>query len=503
MQKVRIIAKEKKFWIYAGFLLLNTVLAHHALFAASLKERMIVIGLLNIAELIIILLLEKGQNKGFALEKIFLLAVIPLGVLFVAAMPCGESPDDLTHYYRIYGITDGMIDVPADGENANGSLVPTDARRGFFINPAPGNYSRIKEALFLRYGSNKEFVAYPASAIYNPICYFPQVIGVMIGKIFRNAVIEAYLARLLNFGFFVYLVYLAIRITPIGKKTVFLLALLPSSLQEATSLSPDALTIGLSIYFISLVLSIRTRENKITKKELITLGVAAIVLSLCKIVYAPIILVMLIIPPKKFGGRKSKILKLIAILFVAAVVNGIWLYFAGRHLTEIREGVNGVEQVKFILGHPISYVRILVSSIAVNSRFYLVSGLGGLLGPLAIELPEIYILILYPLVVYTIYRDSRSVGIKMEEALVFWGVILCVMVLIFTALYIQWTPVRGQTIEGVQGRYLLPLVPLLPAAFGSVKKTKIKRRAATRLFVPYVMVFVDMCAVAYVVAANL
>ena len=37
-------------------------------------------------------------------------------------------------------------------------------------------------------------------------------------------------------------------------------------------------------------------------------------------------------------------------------------------------------------------------------------------------------------------------------------------------MYIQWTKVGENIIDGVQGRYFLPLALLIPLAFSSVKK---------------------------------
>lgn len=503
MQRLKKTISSKTFWVCTMFLVLNVALTHHALLAMSPKTKILIIGATTLVELLLVGAVLIGCKKELPLEKLFLLVMIPLGLLFMVAMPSGESPDDLTHYYRIYGITEGLIDVPSVGENANGSFAPVKARSFFSINPKPGNYSKILSVVGDNHGEEKEFVAYPASAIYNPICYFPQIVGVTIGKIFNNVLVEAYLARFFNFGFFVLLVFWAIKKTPAGKMALFLLALLPSSLQEATSLSPDALTIGMSIFFISFVLRLWKNKKDIAKRDLVVLGISALILSLCKIVYVPILFTMFMIPASRFGGRKYKIIKLLAILTIVAVVNISWLYLAGKHLTEIRDGVNGTGQVKYVLTHPLAYLRILISSLAINARFYIVSGLGGLLGPLMIELPEIYMMILYPLAIYVVWKDSADVVIERKNKYIVLSVLVSVIGLIFTALYVQWTPVAGQSIEGVQGRYLLPVIPLVPIALGKTKNVRMKLRKKRKQPTLLVLVFVDMCAIVYVIAANL
>lgn len=49
-------------------------------------------------------------------------------------------------------------------------------------------------------------------------------------------------------------------------------------------------------------------------------------------------------------------------------------------------------------------------------------------------------------------------------------VILSCIFLIFFALYITWTPMNSSAVEGVQGRYFIPLLPLINLFFISRRK---------------------------------
>ncbi len=50
-------------------------------------------------------------------------------------------------------------------------------------------------------------------------------------------------------------------------------------------------------------------------------------------------------------------------------------------------------------------------------------------------------------------------------------IILAVCTLIFTSLYIQWTKAESEAIRGVQGRYFIPILPLV---FILLSKIKVK-----------------------------
>ena len=49
----------------------------------------------------------------------------------------------------------------------------------------------------------------------------------------------------------------------------------------------------------------------------------------------------------------------------------------------------------------------------------------------------------------------------------------CIL-LIFTSLYVQWTPVKSNVIDGIQGRYFIPLLLLIPMIATKISDKKIK-----------------------------
>ena len=63
---------------------------------------------------------------------------------------------------------------------------------------------------------------------------------------------------------------------------------------------------------------------------------------------------------------------------------------------------------------------------------------------------------------------------KLKKYQIFWIsiTILAIIGLIFTSLYVQWTYVGNNSILGVQGRYFLPILPLIMLLIAS--KIKIK-----------------------------
>ena len=93
--------------------------------------------------------------------------------------------------------------------------------------------------------SARKFVRFPNTALYSPLVYLPQSIGMAVGRLLGvSAPTLCLFGRICNLlawvtlvflAIRVTLVFLAIRITPVYKWLFFVLALMPMSLFIATS----------------------------------------------------------------------------------------------------------------------------------------------------------------------------------------------------------------------------------------------------------------------------
>ena len=92
------------------------------------------------------------------------------------------------------------------------------------------------------------------------------------------------------------------------------------------------------------------------------------------------------------------------------------------------------------------------------------------------EFVKIYSIVPYSLLaiyVFAAITDDEIKG-KFKTYQLVWItlVIIAVIGLVFTSLYVQWTTVGKESISGVQGRYFLPILPLVMLLLGSVLKIK-------------------------------
>ncbi|RHK59752.1 DUF2142 domain-containing protein [Dorea formicigenerans] len=110
-----------------------------------------------------------------------------------------------------------------------------------------------------------------------------------------SVVYQLYFARFFNLLFYVAVIAISIRLTPILKKTFATIALMPMALFQAATVSYDPVLIALAFLATSLIFNIAFNEEvrQMELKHLILLGGIAYVFYAVKIVYLPLLFFIL------------------------------------------------------------------------------------------------------------------------------------------------------------------------------------------------------------------
>lgn len=410
-------------------------------------------------------LLKYWTDKNIGIDKIFGRFLLIIGFFYLVLIPFNKVPDEGAHFLRVYEISEGHL-VSQVSENGGGREVPAEMTH--IIGGDYSTYSSTLEEMKIHASDEKIFFAFSNTALYPFLSYIPQAVGVFIARIFTSSLlIQAYVGRIFNFVLCAVILIIAFKMLPCFKRFFFAICFLPIVLQQLISLSPDGITISLSFLLISYILRFRyDKKRMIEKKDVLALGTITTILSICKIVYMPLCLLIFLIPKEKFQSAKQKYFVIGIMAFWVVCVNLLWLIVARNFLVEYNEGVNSFEQVLYILKNPIHYGLILAKTISVNSFSYIFDMMGQTLECLSLELSLLYSLVTLFIVSYIAYQDhDKKVKIDLVTRVFLGIVLIMVVVLIYTSLYVQWTPVGKGIIDGVQGRYFLPLLLLLPGIF--------------------------------------
>lgn len=416
-------------------------------------------------------------KKGMKIENIFLMVAPLTCIFFLVTMPTFKNHDEYYHWLKAYEVSQGTLMTPQE-DGVQGSMMSEGVSKVFPTDWTKLDYQMMKELLDVKLNEDNKGILNPeTAAVYSFVQYIPQATGIALARLVTdNVYLITYGGRIVNMIFALLVLYFAIKLMPFGKKLLLIPAMIPIAIEGFTSLSPDAMTISVAFFYIAYILHLAFGEKEqIGIKEKAILLISSIVIALCKIVYIPLVGLILIIPKEKFKnqGNKNKILNFCVIAGIAVMINLIWLAISSRYLSTFREGDSKI-QVLLALQNPILYIQNVLYTFNLNGSNYLLSLFGADLG--WGELIKLYSIVPYAFLgiyLFTAITDNELKD-KFKRYQIVWIslVVLAIVGLIFTSLYVQWTTVGQTSIAGIQGRYFLPILPLVMLLLGSVVKVK-------------------------------
>ena len=416
-------------------------------------------------------------KKGMKIENIFLMVAPLTCIFFLVTMPTFKNHDEYYHWLKAYEVSQGTLMTPQE-DGVQGSMMPEGVSKVFPTNWTAIDYQTMKQLLNVKLNEDNKGILNPeTAAVYSFVQYIPQATGIALARLVTdNVYLITYGGRIVNMIFALLVLYFAIKLMPFGKKLLLIPAMIPIAIEGFTSLSPDAMTISVAFFYIAYILHLAFGDKEqLGIKEKAILLISSIVIALCKIVYIPLVGLILIIPKEKFKnqGNKNKILNFCVIAGIAVIINLIWLAISSRYLSTFREGDSKI-QVLLALQNPILYIQNVLYTFNLNGSNYLLSLFGADLG--WGELIKLYSIVPYAFLgiyLFTAITDNELKD-KFKRYQIVWIslVVLAIVGLIFTSLYVQWTTVGQTSIAGIQGRYFLPILPLVMLLLGSVVKVK-------------------------------
>lgn len=441
------------------------------------------------------LIYKKWNGSNLKIENLFLMTVIPLGIFYLFAFPYGTIMDEQNHFLRTYEITDGHLISELNEKGQGGNFLTSN----FMELPLTVvDYETQAQVTNVKAGEEKMFYEFSNTALYSFICYIPQAIGVGLGKLLHVSFIyQVFMGRMTNFICYVAIVYFAIKFLPFKKEIVYLITTLPITMQEMISLSPDALTIAMALAIVSFTLyMIYTKKDEMNKRQIAMMCLISIVLSMCKIVYLPLCLMLFLIPKERFGSLKKKNIIIFTLAVFVVILNLGWTGFASRYLNSNINGSSSSEQVDYVLHQPYKLVPIAVNTLQQKSSEILLTMFGAHLGYYVVHVfaPYIYFLITFFIVALFI-KNEKTVENTQKGLLGF--IVFSVCVLIGLSLYIQWTPLMEPVIQGIQGRYFIPLM-LLIAILCTNKQIEFKGNLLNR-YILLLILIINLSAISQII----
>lgn len=441
------------------------------------------------------------EYRILPLSGTFLLCGFFLGMMFLNVMPGLSAPDEVSHYITSYRMSNRLLGKP----DLSSDLGLVEIRAGDFpledlygvktlfdpddVEETPvilGNPVDQSTYVTIRnwdavYPAEDRLVSSALPDIRTtPAGHIVPAIGFSIARILGlNAPALVFCGRLANLLFFLFFTAAAIRLLPFGKEVMAGTALLPMTLHLAASLSYDVLLLAAIFLFTAEVLSLAYGNRKGSLADVLLLCVLAAAFGPCKLVYSLVTLLVFLIPAEKLGGKGRKAALGAAVLGCAAaalfLVNAsiIHSYAATEAGTAAVRATNEAGySVSELLHRPMFIFQMLRNTFAFQGDELHLGMIGMWLGNMDPLLGVPYIavqLFSLGLLLLALKQPGETAVMPVWARLWSLGIAALVVLALCGAMLVSWTTRSAVVIEGLQGRYFLPILPLILFTFKNDK----------------------------------
>jgi uncharacterized membrane protein len=404
-------------------------------------------------------------------DLLFLLIAGPVGLVLCFLIPPLGAGNETHNFPRVAGIAYGRLLVgPAEVPAGIGDFIDEGAR---FFQELPFGFTRAEystmAAIPLRADASVTLPSDPI-AIHHPLSYLPQVMAFRLVAVVDAAPLTLfYVTRVAGFVAALLLTFCAIRLMPSHRYALAALALLPPIVYSRSTVDADPLTNALAFLFIACTLRAMVGEGLLEVRRLLGLAVLAFVIAQCKSAYLVLPPIALAIPVARFETRAAY-WRWMALLVLPGILGSVgWMllvkqgmFAAGVNYTTWSGQVDPDAQMRLILQHPLDYAAVLLHKLFLTPFFLrTVVEIVGLFGPPVLLAPAIALTLIALFVLAVLADPTKDVAYPRSLRWLAPLIVAAFLVLTLTLLYVQWTGLGKDTIDGFQGRYLFPLLPLL------------------------------------------
>jgi len=412
-----------------------------------------------------------GDGKGGSGSALLFLLLAPLLYAAYALLtPPFQTPDEQQHLFRAWQLSELQV-IGERRPNGSGGVLPVSlgtaaaseigslephATREVVARPLKEIFAADTAAA----AQARKFYDFRGAVIYAPAGYVPQVLSIWLGRS-TGLSIETIIriGRLLNGGLAILLIYLALRLAPVGALAILWVGLLPMSAAASASFGQDGMVIGGGCLLTAIGMRVLFNQRWSRVDLLVTAGLVSAV-TLAKICYFPLAL----IGADPLAGRDRRPRRLIiaaAICIGALLLTALWLRSVADVTISPRPDIPPVSgRVNAWMRDPAQLLGILDRTFVANGP-YITDTLfkfGWLsIGPVR----GAKLLSLLGACLVVIAGDRAARHLRWSTRLWLFSIAGAVAVLVAAAIYLYSRPAGDAWAQGFQGRYLIPVAPAL------------------------------------------
>lgn len=410
--------------------------------------------------------------KVFKIENYFLFFFLLYGSIYAVITPPFYVSDEMGHFNK--AASEEIIFFNGDLKISKSARSFSEYEKfNYYIYKDFENYkfkkSEILNTKSLFFWDNEIVEATTQSLDNYPITgYWPQKIGVNTSKLFSDKILYSfYTGRLFNLFVCSLIIFVCLKKLKSSREIVIVVCFFPMTLSVMGSHNQDALFLTYTILLTTIISSISEKYNIY---KLILLLITSSILIITKPPYIPIYFLVYFFIFKSINKEKLKYLNIFSILFIFL----IFLYITNYEISTISEN-NRIQQINFLLTNPLIFIKVIFNDIIIHYPKY-VMGVIGHLGHNDILFDKLYYymyLLFFLLIIFISVLNNLNIA-NLRTCIV---LLSCISIFLSLQLsqYLHFTaPGNINFIQGLVGRYLLPIIIILSLIFPKVKNDKFK-----------------------------
>ncbi len=406
------------------------------------------------------------------------LTCLLVGLGYVFLIPPFQAPDETHHFLKAWSVSQGHLILRPTADHRLGDTLPASLQtlcNHFRPSRDAGTHrwdaAGIREGLAIPLAQeNRQFLDFANTAFYAPVAYLPAALSISFMRWLDAPPLGGlYLARLCHMLLWMIGLLLISRKAH-RQRTLFLfLGCLPGVMVFQASLNPDAVVHAAAWVLIIQLVYGRARDRWRWSGPLL------LFISLQKLILFPLGLVQ----PFRSDRRKMFLW-----LGVAILLAGIWGTWA-RHTfipyqayhpkyrmeQTLNPGVDPPAQLAFVCQQPMIFLGAAARGLVRSAPATLAHWLGKY-GWEKHYLPDVVMLVLFMGLLVTCATTAGPS--RRGNRLVLLGISAAVVMLFTGSNYLLWNAVGSSVLDNFQGRYFIPVLPIVFwAASGRLLKGRI------------------------------
>lgn len=407
-------------------------------------------------------------GKDFAKKKpqeIFLVVAIPLTTIYMVLFTPWNLPDAHSHFQAAYRFSNYILGVDSSKEwygrqsdvqffsdvwDIDSNRCSSEAYYSLYSNASEGVDSSLSE-----FHIQSDFMKY-----YSVVGYLPAVLGLVIGRLLNLSTVNLLLlCRIIMIAVYVAFMYRAIARIPIGKYAMMFISLFPISIMMSSAFSYDLMVMISTMNFIASIFYVyKNPTSRMGFAEaLVWIAIVGATKGGGYMILLPLIF-MLYSREDKRSSSKVLTLALSGILSMY-IFDGL-LQIGKAGLFQLGSRHSYFLSASYFFEHPVKVILMTIDSFISGFDAIVGGGVGAYLGWYEYSLPNVLMTFLLIICVCSSYFEKDALSlVKRDEIILVVCNLLCLICV--PIMLLSYTFIYSNQIEGIQGRYFLPVLPLL------------------------------------------